>query len=320
MNIQSQNSPLEIQTIGEAALRVVSGAENGSVLASVTKSVYLLGDRGDLCWLIPTEVPMHQRAMRATAQLPWLSAGDRYVVVDHCLTTSSGEKVNFKHAEIWMSPTIASNQTVSISGLFKTLTMVVDRLLLHHNPSGLGGLILPILQVSDHQAGIPEMCQSHVLSKKTWPAVNGIILGATANDANLILTHAESLVGFGEGLTPSGDDFLGGFFFSLQLLFHYYPNAVKLPPGNYADFFRRSKPLTNVISYAILRDHVDGHSVEPLHHFANGLIQGEPVDQLYLHVEELIRLGHSTGWDLLTGFLSGMTAILNQTCSTSTCS
>jgi hypothetical protein len=49
-----------------------------------------------------------------------------------------------------------------------------------------------------------------------------------------------------------------------------------------------------------------------LHQFANGLLQGESVDQLNLNLEKLISVGHSTGWDLLSGFLAGMSATFTQ--------
>ena len=312
MNIQSHASPLEFHNIGEAALRVLSDAQKGSVLASVTNAVYMLSEQGDLCWLIPMDSPMHQRAMQVTAPIPRLNVGSRYAVVDHSLTISSGDILDFQDASIWVSPQLSSNQIVSISRLFETLSIVADRLLAHHKPSGLGDLIMPILQSRYHKPGASEISQKSVLSKKAWPFVDGIILATAANDANLIIDQGKSLVGFGEGLTPSGDDFLGGFFFSMQLLYHYYPNTVNIPICNYSDFVRQSNPLTNLISYTILKDHVDGHSVEPLHQFANGLLQGESVDQLYLHAERLISLGHSTGWDLLSGFLAGMSVTFAQ--------
>jgi hypothetical protein len=241
-----------------------------------------------------------------------LNVGSRYAVVDHSLTISSGDILDFQDASIWVSPQLSSNQIVSISRLFETLYIVADRLLAHHKPSGLGDLIMPILQSRYHKPGASEISQKSVFSKKAWPFVDGIILATAANDANLIIDQGKSLVGFGEGLTPSGDDFLGGFFFSMQLLYHYYPNTVNIPICNYSDFVRQSNPLTNLISYTILKDHVDGHSVEPLHQFANGLLQGESVDQLYLHAERLISLGHSTGWDLLSGFLAGMSFTFAQ--------
>jgi hypothetical protein len=312
MNIHSHDTPLELHTIGEAALRVLSAAKKGSVLASVTNAVYMLSEQGDLCWLIPTDSPMHQRAMQVTAPIPPLNVGSSYKVIEQSLIISYGETLDFQHAAIWVSPTLSSNQIVPISRLFETLYIVADRLLAHHKPSGLGDLINPILQSRDHQVRASEISQKSVLSKKAWPFVDGMILATAANDTNLIIAHGKSLIGFGEGLTPSGDDFLGGFFFSMQLVSNYYPNIVNRPICNYSNFIHQSHQLTNLISYTILKDHVDGHSVEPLHQFANGLLQGESVDQLNLNLEKLISVGHSTGWDLLSGFLAGMSATFTQ--------
>jgi hypothetical protein len=312
MNIQSNDSPLKIHNIGEVALRVLSDAQKGSVLASVSNAVYMLSEHGDLFWLISMDSPMHQRAIKVTAPIPGLNAGSRYAVVDHNLVTSSGDILDFLHAAIWGSPTISTNQIVSISRLSETLNIVTDRLLAHHKPSGLGDLITPILQSRDHQVGALEIGQKCILSKKAWPFVDGIILATAANDVNLIIAQGKSLVGFGEGLTPSGDDFLGGFFFSLQLVYRYYPNTLNIPICNYSDFVHQSNSLTNLISYTILKDHVDGHSIEPLHQFANGLLQGGSVDQLNIHVEKLISLGHSTGWDMLSGFLAGMSVTFTK--------
>jgi len=305
MNIQNHDSTLMPHFIGEAAVCVLSDAQKGSVLASMTHAVYMLSDEGDLCWMIPLDSPMHQRAVQINAPIPRLKVGSLYEVVDHSLTTSSGDILDFQQATIWSSPKLSSDQVVPISRLSETLYIVVGQLLAYHKPSGLGDLIMPILQLRDHQVGASEISQKSVLSKKAWSYINGIILAA-ANDADLIIARAKSLVGFGEGLTPSGDDFLGGFFFSVQLVDHYYPKKVSIPFCHYSDFVHQSKSLTNLISYTILKDHVDGHSVEPLHQFANGLLRGESVDKLFLYGERLISLGHSTGWDLLSGFLAGM--------------
>ena len=312
MNTQSHDSVIELRNVGEAAFRVLAAAQKGSVLASVTDAVYMLSEQGELCWLIPMDSFMHQRAMQVIAPIPHLNVGISYEVVDHSLITSCGDILDFQHATVWVSPTVSSNQIVSISSLSETLTSVADRLLAHQKPSGLGDLINLIIRSRDHQVEASEISQKSVLSKKAWPFVDGIIIATVENDANLIIAQGKSLVGFGEGLTPSGDDFLGGFFFSIQLVYHYYPEVMSLPIYTYSNFINQSKSLTNLISYTILKDHTDGHSVQPLHQFANGLLLGESVDQLYLHVEQLISLGHSTGWDLLSGFLAGMCATFAQ--------
>jgi len=305
MNTYMHDSPITIHAIGEDALHILSSAQQGSVMASVTNALYLFGEQGELCWLIPTTGPMHQRAMQISAPLPRLNVGSRYKVVDHTITTSTGEILDFRRSRNWTSPTITLIDSVSLSTLSGSLLAVVNQLLAQHIPTGLGDLIIPIIQMTTLQNGALEVSIKSI-AEKAWPAIEGIILATLANDSDLIIDQAKFLVGFGEGLTPSGDDFLGGFFFSRQLLYHYYPKVLRVPIRTYSDFILQSKPLTNLISYAILKDHADGRSIEPLHQLTNGLLLGEPVDRLILYTEKLIALGHSTGWDLLTGFLAGM--------------
>jgi hypothetical protein len=199
----------------------------------------------------------------------------------------------------------------------ESLNIVADRYLTQQKPSGLGDLIKWILQVRDHQDGDLEIRPMSALAKKAWPAIKGMIQASWVNDADLVIQHAKALLGFGEGLTPSGDDFLGGFFFSMKLTNQYYPNAVNLPDRTYSDFIHRSDASTNLISYTILKDHADGHSVESLHQLANGLLLGKQVDQLIFDTKKLISLGHSTGWDMLTGFVAGMSATLTPLTSMS---
>lgn len=312
MKSQRYDYPVETNVIGETALRVLSNAQHGTVLASVTNATYLRSEKGELCWLIPATGQMHQRGIQIIAPLPRLNVGSWYEVVDQTILTRSNEKLDFRHAPIWKSPTITSTDIVSISRLSRSLLTVVDHLLKQSVPSGLGCLISSILQMTSHKNEALEVNLDSWMAEKAWPAVQGMILASKANDTKLIINYAKSLVGLGEGLTPSGDDFLGGFFFSRQFLYEHYPKALNLSTCTYSDFILQLKPLTNLISYTILKDHADGQSVEPLHQFANGLLQGKPVDQLFLHVEKLISLGHSSGWDLLSGFLAGMTISFNK--------
>jgi hypothetical protein len=213
-----------------------------------------------------------------------------------------------------MPPELAQTEVISILTLSEKLHDIADRLLAHHKPSGLGDLIVAILQPRDHHLGASEINKLGVLHQKAWSIIDGMIAATAVNDTDRTINQAKSLIGLGEGLTPSGDDFLGGFFFSMKLIDQYFQKAVSLPTRFYSDFIHQSKPLTNLISHTILKDHAGGHSVEPLHQFANGLLLGESVSQLTPYLERLISLGHSTGWDLLAGFLAGMTATLDQKC------
>ena len=312
MTIQGHDSLIEVRSIGEAALSALSNTQGGSVLASMTNAAYLLSEQGELCWLVPMSAPMHKRGLQLAEPLPRLSVGSRYEVGDHSFVVDSGDTIDFHNARIWMPPVVSPNEIVPISRLSESLKFVVDRLLAQQKPSGLGDLIKVILQLIDHPDGAVEISHRSVFTKKAWPSIKGIILAAWEKDADLMIHYAKALVGFGEGLTPSGDDFLGGFFFSMRLFNQYYPKAVNIPICTYSDFIHQSNTCTNLISYTILKDHAGGHTVEPLHQLANGLYLGKPVDQLIFESQKLISLGHSTGWDILTGFLAGMSVTLAQ--------
>lgn len=313
MNTSIIDYPLELSSIGEAALHILSDAPHGSVLASVTNANYLLSSKGELCWLIPRGEPMHRRCIAVAGLLPRVKVGSRYEVAGHTLAIRAGMKVDFENASIWKAPTLPSTGVVSRARLSESIPAFVDRLLALHNPSGLGGLITLILQMTSSQNMAPEEWLTDGIHRKAWPVIKGMLLVSMAEDNPAIIAHARNLIGLGEGLTPSGDDFLGGFFFSKRLLsLHYKEGFIDDPLCTYTDFIAQSKPLTNPISYFILKDNAEGHSVEPLHQLANGLFLGETGDSLTNLAEKLISLGHSTGWDLLTGFLAGMSVTFSQ--------
>jgi hypothetical protein len=121
-----------------------------------------------------------------------------------------------------------------------------------------------------------------------------------------MISSADSLVGLGAGLTPSGDDFLGGMFFAHRVLRSVFPDLdfIDWQPlvGSYAS-------RTNQISHTLLRDLSLGHAVAPLHGIINCLLSEAPTDEMYSLIIGLERLGHSTGWDLLTGLLAGLLSI-----------
>jgi hypothetical protein len=114
------------------------------------------------------------------------------------------------------------------------------------------------------------------------------------------------LVGLGPGLTPSGDDYLGGLLFTAHRLKAAYPTEFSWGAGPVLDFLYRARPQTNRISHTILSDLAHGHGPEPLHDLVNSLLQAEKARPLLSSVDRLIGIGHTSGWDMLAGVLTGM--------------
>lgn len=100
------------------------------------------------------------------------------------------------------------------------------------------------------------------------------------------------LVGLGPGLTPSGDDFLGGMMIAL----------VALERHDMASALFASLDLsrTNRISIAHLKAAREGAASAPLHLAQNGVLGGQ-IEALPTLLAGLNLMGHRSGWDALAG-------------------
>jgi hypothetical protein len=299
-------SSWEVRLIGEAALGWLLDSQAVKVLASVSQAVYLLSDRDELLWLALETIPMHHRCLRVSSPLPPMQVGDVFRVRDGLLMTRTGQILDFERAPVWRPPILPEVEHIPFEPLGSLVQSAYRQLTYQGEPSGWGALIPSILQMADGLVSPEPTGEGIVLPEKAWQAVKRILLACRAHDLSSVLQHAAALVGLGAGLTPSGDDFLGGLFFSIQLLRRAYPEITVLQTWNYSDFVFQCKSQTNLISYTFLKDNSEGHALEPLHRFANSLLAGSPIDQSLPYANELAATGHSTGWDLLTGFLVGM--------------
>ena len=121
-----------------------------------------------------------------------------------------------------------------------------------------------------------------------------------------MLKEAEPLTGLGQGLTPDGDDFLGGLFFGRYLLLCAFPNLFRMQLSRLHEWLDVNQPRTNLISFTLLKDNVAGHALEPLNRMGIALLTNHPVEDVTSAASDLIKVGLSTGWSLLAGFVTGM--------------
>lgn len=103
---------------------------------------------------------------------------------------------------------------------------------------------------------------------------------------NAIGNEAEQLIGLGPGLTPSGDDYLGGMLVALRLT----GRGVQ-SDGLWRWLQPRLKERTSAISAAHLAAAAAGEAHEALHDVLNG----------ELNLDALDSVGHTSGWDALAG-------------------
>ena len=104
-----------------------------------------------------------------------------------------------------------------------------------------------------------------------------------------------ALLGLGPGLTPSGDDFLGGMLIALATL-----PAPSLRAQLLELIENNAQQRTNAISIAHLRAAGAGAGHEALHEILNSLLAGN-TKALSAQLTAIDHIGHSSGWDALAG-------------------
>lgn len=177
--------------------------------------------------------------------------------------------VSLERAESWRPPPPRQSGSINQAFLLRAARDRAPR-------EGLGCLI-----VGKHNA----------LSVHAQPALEALERWLVGNELG---REAESLIGLGPGLTPSGDDYLGGMLVALR----------SLGRGAQADSLwrwlePRLKERTSAISSAHLAAAASGEAHEALH---------ACLEQLFKHesswdeaLERLDSVGHCSGWDGLAG-------------------
>lgn len=239
------------------------------------------------------------RLLAALSESTYLSAGDEIVWLGRPDAARHGRAIlgepgdgadvlafDLGRAGVWRPPPVPAAPRATLVASAAALVGALGEM---GGPQGFGALLLgrtppaPLDRALDAALALAQAC--------------------ARDDARAAAGAAEALVGLGPGLTPAGDDYVGGAFFARAI----FPAT----DGGEAEAWGRARAAvlalarerTHPVSAALLADLVEGQAWAPLHDLAQGLAAGAAVDALLPPARRLTRLGHSSGWDLLAGFL-----------------
>jgi hypothetical protein len=132
-------------------------------------------------------------------------------------------------------------------------------------------------------------------------AVERMAIACERDDAAGAEAAAAPLLGLGPGLTPAGDDLVGGVLFARHAVAGPDPGWTRAA----AAIAARARSRTHPISATLLADLAAGEGWDPLHDLVEALGAGASAEA-WAALGRLSRLGHSSGWDLATGALVGL--------------
>jgi Protein of unknown function (DUF2877) len=181
-------------------------------------------------------------------------------------------------------------------------------------PSGLAGMaqglaawlcrhtpkrgLTPILLALEHGHGPMGLSATNAA---TYTALAPLWAGRQAFAISTLLTLVKALVGLGEGLTPSGDDFLVGLLAVLHVTGFLPGRAVASVHEQFCECVRLG---TSQLSGEFLRCAFEGHFAEPLVMLVSGLCASAS-DAWPAHAATLATVGHSSGVDAMVGIALG---------------
>ncbi len=159
------------------------------------------------------------------------------------------------------------------------------------------GLARPALGLPGHRrAGIALAARAPLAESRRWFAG---VLGCAGGEQGIgDLAWVKDLAGLGPGLTPSGDDFLGGVTIALHALG--YAGAARRLAGAAAS---AAAANGNAISAAHLDAAGEGQGCGAIHDVLHGLLHGDDT-RLHANLMAIGRIGHSSGWDILAGLVA----------------
>ena len=286
--------------VGIKAQRLLQTPEfAGRVLAVVSNAAYLHGDGDGLLWIAQRGVPAHSRGILLSATLHSIVRNMPFSVSGKRLDIGGVIEVNLASATIWSAPRVLPSDIASLDELGRRSANL---------PASFGEdgkeLIAAIKLLINNGSDDDPMYK--LFAQVALPVVEQVAKNCLDGDFQGAMQVGEELLGMGPGLTPAGDDFLGGILFAAKVLRDAYPDIYPCGIGPVAVLRSKAKVQTNLISATLLGDLSEGDGPAPLHELLCCLLREGPSRQLGQEVRRLSDIGHSTGRCLLAGVLTGL--------------
>ncbi|TRZ91148.1 DUF2877 domain-containing protein [bacterium] len=299
----------QAKCIGARAKSLVNAPGfSGRVLAVLSDVAYLSGRNGEILWLFREGVPLHGRGILLTFPLQCLHSGQGFLVEGDSLKIGRDLVIDLGRATEWMPNPLRRweiGPLVRVNHLGRQLlgTIAPDI-----SDDGPGQVILGL-------ASILNGWNEATFSTGSWqlPILSPVLdLMTQCLEGGLseIGTRGRELIGLGPGLTPCGDDFLGGLLFAAHWLQEAYPGKRRLETKSIFNLMHWARNRTHPISHAILGDLAIGQGPEPLHKLLRLLLKGEDLDDRTMDaIDCLLKVGHTTGWCILAGLLTCLLSV-----------
>jgi hypothetical protein len=148
---------------------------------------------------------------------------------------------------------------------------------------------------------------SSILDGVAAPIAMALHQACRSLDLEPAALQVRRLIGWGEGLTPSGDDFLVGLLAGLQVLVQAEPRRRCFVDGLACAIVRGTARTTPIAAH-FLRLAAAGDFTEPLVVLRQALVAGPDDDDVHHALRAALAVGATSGADTVSGLLAGLRA------------
>ena len=147
---------------------------------------------------------------------------------------------------------------------------------------------------------------SHSVKQKLWARIDSLLYALSLYYWDDVLTAVKGIIGFGPGLTPSGDDFLSGFILTGVILSKICPHLGETVEKLVTILSKESMHRTTYVSISMIEDASNGEAAEPVLKLIHKILLSDDLGQIKYFAKQLGSIGGSSGEDLYNGLATGV--------------
>ena len=283
--------PIAIDKMGPLAAQLLSERGSGEIGAVFEHSFYV-SLRGAWICLLPSRFgngPLN--VLYGTGQHPKAPVrfGDAVSVANKTLRVGTSVTFSFAAAKFWSPPSAGAWDSTSLARGLAELGAVLRT---HPFPQESFAACCLARSEASARSGPATSAAVRPMRQLLDMLARSISAG---NAGDLDIEPVLPLIGLGGGLTPSGDDALGGAMIALHCM-----GCDWLCDAFWSQLQSKAATATGHISYAHLEAAAKGYGHEALHGTLNALLAGR-VGDLRTNLVGIDAVGHTSGWDALAG-------------------
>lgn len=290
---------LEILETSKSVLEKLKSSKIGQV-HSVYKNTINLTIGEKLISIHPKftiKTPMSIRIAEKEIEHLNISTGEKVIILEDKFLIG-GYTFDFRRVKTW-DPNI---EYLDIEGIeMDKIQLVLDTMSFYGNENSLKDIGQHIINPNSPTSLIEE---GDYFTKKAFSIITDLYKSIMDKKPIDSLNTIVGLIGLGQGLTPSGDDFLSGLLSVFILAGAKSQRCLEISEG-LKEIIRNNLKNTTFLSEEFFHYAIKGEYSEIFHDLYKDLKEGQ-VDNIRASVIKFIQVGSSSGMDTLAGILIGM--------------